>query len=54
MAIKRHDDALEKAIAERQASELLVKATKAMGLSHQHTGEAYRSSKPGMCCVTVA
>jgi hypothetical protein len=52
VATKRHDDALEMAIAERRASELITKATKAMGLSHQHAVEAYKSSKPGTYYAT--
>ena len=52
VATKRHDDALEMAIAERRASELITKATKAMGLSHQHAREAYKSSKPGTYYAT--
>jgi len=52
VATKRHDDALEIAIAERRASELITQATKAMGLSHQHAREAYNSSKPGTYYAT--
>ena len=52
VAARRHDDALEMAIAERRASELITQATKAMGLSHQHAREAYNSSKPGTYYAT--
>jgi hypothetical protein len=52
VATKRHNDALEMAIAERRASKLITRATKAMDLSHQHAVEAYKASKPGTYYAT--